>query len=101
MLDIFYGNVLGSPVPGMPGSQLSPVPIMRMYGVTMEGNSVCCHVHGFSPYFFVSAPSKFTDSDCHPFKVRMFSCCLVRSRRLGGPWNWSEHFEEWKMPHIV
>ena len=69
----------------MPGSQQGPVPIMRMYGVTMEGNSVCCHVHGFSPYFFVSAPSNFADTDCHPFRVRMFSCHLVRSRRLGGP----------------
>jgi hypothetical protein len=59
----------------MPGSQQGPVPIMRMYGVTMEGNSICCHVHGFSPYFFVSAPSNFANSDCHPFKVRMFSCC--------------------------
>jgi DNA polymerase delta subunit 1 len=55
----------------MPGSQEGPVPIMRMYGVTVEGNSVCCHVHGFSPYFFVSAPSSFTDQDCHAFKVRV------------------------------
>jgi hypothetical protein len=54
----------------MPGSQQGPVPIMRMYGVTMEGNSVCCHVHGFSPYFFVSAPSNFADKDCYAFKVR-------------------------------
>lgn len=56
-------------MPGMPGSQIGPVPIMRLYGVTMEGNSVCCHVHGFSPYFFVSAPSGFNDSYCKPFKV--------------------------------
>lgn len=53
----------------MPGSQVGPVPIMRMYGVTMEGNSVCCHVHGFSPYFFASAPSDFKASNCKPFKV--------------------------------
>lgn len=58
----------GSPLPGMPGSQLSPVPIMRMYGITMEGNSVCCHVHGFSTYFFVLAPSSFKSKDCKPFK---------------------------------
>ncbi|KAJ9587970.1 hypothetical protein L9F63_018599 [Diploptera punctata] len=59
----------GSPVQGMPGSQKGPVPIMRMYGVTMEGNSVCCHVHGFSPYFFVLAPPNFRNADCHPFKA--------------------------------
>lgn len=65
-----FGNFIGYPIAGMPGSQQFPVPIMRMYGVTMEDNSVCCHVHGFSPYFFVSAPSNFTDKDCFTFKVR-------------------------------
>ncbi|XP_012279628.1 DNA polymerase delta catalytic subunit [Orussus abietinus] len=58
----------GTAMPGMPGSKLGPVPIMRMYGVTVEGNSVCCHIHGFCPYFFVSAPSTFTNAHCKPFK---------------------------------
>ncbi|CAG7733267.1 unnamed protein product, partial [Allacma fusca] len=40
--------------PGMPGSKIPPVPVIRMYGVTDDGNAVCCHVHGFSPYFYVS-----------------------------------------------
>lgn len=53
----------------MPGYQLAPVSIMRMYGITMEGNSVCCHVHGFAPYFYVSAPPNFTEDHCKPFKV--------------------------------
>lgn len=44
---------------------------MRMYGVTMEGNSVCCHVHGFVPYLYVSAPLGFTNSDCQPFKTAL------------------------------
>lgn len=60
---------IGKPLPGMPGSKLGPVPIMRMFGVTEVGNSVCCHVHGFCPYLFVSAPSKFTEQHCKPFKV--------------------------------
>lgn len=55
---------------GMPGSKIAPVPVMRMYGVTSDGNSVCCHVHGFSPYFFMSAPTDFTYEHCRPFKVR-------------------------------
>lgn len=59
----------GRPLPGMPGAQTGPVPVMRMFGVTAEGNSVCCHIHGFSPYFFVSLPSNFKESDCQPFKV--------------------------------
>ncbi|KAK0090917.1 hypothetical protein PV325_000083 [Microctonus aethiopoides] len=64
----------GNPLPGMPGSRLAPVPIIRMYGVTMEGNSVCCHVHGYCPYFFVSAPAKFTEQHCRPFKEALDAC---------------------------
>ena len=54
----------------MPGSKVGPVPVMRLYGVTEEGNSVCCHVHGFCPYLFVTAPPQFTDHHCGPFKVQ-------------------------------
>ncbi|KAG8236213.1 hypothetical protein J437_LFUL016217 [Ladona fulva] len=60
----------GQPMKGMPGSQIGPVPIMRLFGVTMEGHSVCCHVHGFSPYLFVHIPEGFDNSHCAPFKVR-------------------------------
>ncbi|XP_021937264.1 DNA polymerase delta catalytic subunit isoform X2 [Zootermopsis nevadensis] len=70
----------GYPIAGMPGSQQFPVPIMRMYGVTMEDNSVCCHVHGFSPYFFVSAPSNFTDKDCFTFKMALNKAVLADMR---------------------
>ncbi|KAG7196604.1 hypothetical protein KM043_013092 [Ampulex compressa] len=61
-------HYIGKPLPGMPGSKVGPVPIMRMFGITEEGNSVCCHVHGFCPYFFVTAPPDFTDNHCKPFK---------------------------------
>ncbi|KRX57163.1 DNA polymerase delta catalytic subunit, partial [Trichinella sp. T9] len=27
--------------------------VIRMYGATKDGHSVCCHVHGFQPYFYV------------------------------------------------
>nr|BAJ78750.1 DNA polymerase delta catalytic subunit [Oyamia lugubris] len=69
-------NYSGPPVAGMPGSSIGPVPIFRMYGVTSEGNSVCCHVHGFSPYFFVSAPDNFTDADCKPFQEALNTIVL-------------------------
>jgi len=62
--------LLGNPLPGMPGAKVGPVPVMRLYGVTSDGNSVCCHVHGFTPYFFVTAPPKFTNANCHEFQVR-------------------------------
>jgi len=32
------------------------VPVVRMYGVTEEGNSVMAHIHGFLPYFWVQCP---------------------------------------------
>ncbi|XP_063979553.1 DNA polymerase delta catalytic subunit isoform X2 [Diachasmimorpha longicaudata] len=58
----------GKAMAGMPGNKAGPVPIMRMFGVTMDGNSVCCHVHGFCPYLFVTAPLNFTNDHCKPFK---------------------------------
>ncbi|KAI1884714.1 hypothetical protein AGOR_G00229260 [Albula goreensis] len=54
---------LGSPVAGMPGQSRGTVPIIRMFGVTDRGNSVCCHIHGFTPYFYIPAPAGF--SSCH------------------------------------
>ncbi|KAI9178746.1 DNA-directed DNA polymerase delta [Blastocladiella emersonii ATCC 22665] len=47
--------------------QLVPVarqvvfPTLRFYGVTDEGYSVTCHVHGFFPYIYVPAPNAFHD----------------------------------------
>ncbi|CAH2267635.1 jg16926 [Pararge aegeria aegeria] len=73
-LDIDHYN--GQPLQGMPGSQLGPIPIMRMYGVTMEGNSVCCHVHGFTPYFYVTVPTNFDESSCHTLKTNLNKAVL-------------------------
>ncbi|KAJ8296854.1 DNA polymerase delta catalytic subunit [Rhodotorula toruloides] len=42
-------------------------PTIRAFGVTKNGNSVLLHVKGFLPYFWVSAPRGFTNSDCLPF----------------------------------
>ena len=44
------------------GSQVGPVPEVMMYGVTANQNSVLCHVHGFSPYFYCPAPPYFKES---------------------------------------
>lgn len=62
---------------GMPGSKCGPVPIIIMYGVTMDGNSVATHVHGFSPYFYVPAPQGFRVDDCSKFRVSSLSNLLV------------------------
>lgn len=35
----------------------SLVPVVRIYGVTRNGNSCTAFVHGFEPYFLIEAPS--------------------------------------------
>lgn len=76
-------HYIGAPLPGMPGCQIPPAPIMRMYGVTMEGNSVCCHVHGFAPFLYVAAPKDFNHDHLLPFKEALNKCVLkdMRSNR--------------------
>ena len=47
------------PMKGMPGAQSGTVATMRIFGVTRQQNSVCCHVHGFAPYLYVTVPAQF------------------------------------------
>jgi DNA polymerase delta subunit 1 len=58
---------------------------MRMFGVTMEGNSICCHVHGFAPYMYVTAPPNFGKENLHDFKVALDRCVMkdMRSNKEG------------------
>ncbi|XP_019263187.1 PREDICTED: DNA polymerase delta catalytic subunit isoform X1 [Nicotiana attenuata] len=44
-----------------------PAAILRIFGVTKEGNSVCCHVHGFEPYFYISCPPGMGPDDISRF----------------------------------
>jgi len=30
--------------------------VIRLYGVTEEGHSVCAHIYNFRPYFYVEKP---------------------------------------------
>ena len=79
-------HYIGEPLEGMPGARNGPVPIVRMYGVTMEGNSVCAHVHGFLPYFYVPAPSEsFTNEHCDTFRRTLNDAVLgdMRSNKDG------------------
>lgn len=57
-LDIDYYT--DKPMKGMPGAQTGTVPTMRIFGVTRQQNSICCHVHGFAPYLYVTVPPQFT-----------------------------------------
>ncbi|KAG2716179.1 hypothetical protein I3843_05G168600 [Carya illinoinensis] len=44
-----------------------PAAIIRIFGVTREGHSVCCHVHGFEPYFYISCPAGMGPDDISRF----------------------------------
>ncbi|CAG5135999.1 unnamed protein product [Candidula unifasciata] len=65
-IDLDY--YVGSNMKGMPGALKGPCPIVRMYGITEEGNSVLAHVHGFTPYFYTPAQPGFRQIDCETFK---------------------------------
>ena len=42
------------------GNQEGTVPVLRTYGVTDEGPSICVFIHGFTPYGCFSVPPEFT-----------------------------------------
>lgn len=46
-------------------------PLLRLYGVTEAGNSVCATIEGFFPYFYVKMPSGFTEQHIPAFKAHL------------------------------
>ncbi|XP_074567466.1 DNA polymerase delta catalytic subunit [Curcuma longa] len=48
-------------------SSSGPSAILRIFGVTREGHSVCCHVHGFEPYFYIKCPMGMGPDDISRF----------------------------------
>eukprot|EP00118_Oscarella_pearsei_P010957 m.70078 g.70078 ORF g.70078 m.70078 type:complete len:1078 (+) comp35658_c0_seq2:34-3267(+) len=77
-LDFYTGQHLS----GMPGPRDGSVAILRMFGVTMQGNSVVAYVHGFAPYFYVRAPKSFNSDDCNQFRLDL-NTALRRDGRAG------------------
>lgn len=49
--------------------------ILRMYGVTKEGNSVLAHIHGFISYFYVEKPLEL-QSDANTLE-HLRNCMMV------------------------
>ncbi|KAG0577961.1 hypothetical protein KC19_5G194500 [Ceratodon purpureus] len=45
-----------------------PAAVLRMFGVTQGGNSVCCNVHGFEPYFYISCLDGIEPDDIPKFR---------------------------------
>ncbi|KAL4590455.1 hypothetical protein LXL04_003385 [Taraxacum kok-saghyz] len=64
-LEIDY--VIGESHKGLIPNSSGPAAIIRIFGVTKEGNSVCCNVHGFEPYFYISCPPGMGPDDISRF----------------------------------
>jgi len=65
---------------GMPGAQSGIVATMRIFGVTRQQNSVCCHVHGFAPYMYVTVPAQFEAGQCKPFQDALNKSMIADSK---------------------
>ncbi|KAK1300463.1 DNA polymerase delta catalytic subunit [Acorus calamus] len=64
-LEIDY--VIGESHKELLPSSSGPAAILRIFGVTSEGHSVCCRVHGFEPYFYISCPQGMGPDDISRF----------------------------------
>ena len=74
-------HYVGTHITGMPGPYSGPCPVLRMYGINMEGNSVLAHIHGFLPYLYVPAPAEdFDTENCVDFRVALNNAILQSNR---------------------
>nr|WDA42964.1 DNA polymerase delta catalytic subunit [Fagopyrum tataricum] len=48
-------------------NRTGPAAIIRIFGVTREGHSICCNVHGFEPYFYINCPPGMGPDDISRF----------------------------------
>nr|BCB92280.1 DNA polymerase delta catalytic subunit [Cyclestheria hislopi] len=76
-LDIDY--YIDKPMRGMCGAQDGNVAIMRIFGATKQGNSVCCHVHGFAPFFYVSF-KELEQSHCKSFQQALDEALIADNK---------------------
>ncbi|KAI4369278.1 hypothetical protein MLD38_017738 [Melastoma candidum] len=51
-----------------------PATVIRIFGFTREGHSVCCNVHGFEPYFYISCPPGMGPDDISRFHQTLEAC---------------------------
>ncbi|KAL5037094.1 hypothetical protein BDV3_006196 [Batrachochytrium dendrobatidis] len=58
-IDEYVGRTPDSIKKSLPQNHPEESSLLRMFGITEEGHSVVCHIHGFSPYFYVAAPHGF------------------------------------------
>ena len=78
-MQIEIDSIMGPPTSEVsakyPG--VASVPIIRIFGITGNQNSVACYVHGFLPYIYVRAPSSFKKFQCEVFRETLEAslCC--------------------------
>jgi hypothetical protein len=74
----------GEPVPGLVANGSSSTQqnaaIIRLYGVTEEGNSIMMHVHGFLPYFYAACPDHVDESRCGDVRMALDAALAQRDR---------------------
>jgi len=68
----------------VPGSQVGPVPVVRIFGCTEEGWSIAAYVHGFTPYGLFAVPKDFENSPANLAKVREVVDERLKSLARGG-----------------
>lgn len=64
---------------GFMGPENSLVPVTRMFGVTRDGHSILCHIHGFHPYFYVYTSKKPDLNKLDQFKDALDDKCKQKS----------------------
>ena len=81
-LDIYY--IIGEPhaMLGPQRKAMGAAAMLRIFGVTAGGNSVCVHVHGFEPYFYAKVPESFRDDQCEGFRKNLND--LMQQQQRGG-----------------
>lgn len=67
-IDHYVGSVHKGILAGKIESDNRNLPIVRMYGITANDNSVMIHIHGFIPYFYVKLPSNFRKDRLDAFR---------------------------------
>jgi len=57
--------------------------VIRGYGVTEEGHSICIHLNGFRPYFYFRIPQEWTESTFKKFKLDIQKCVYLKGIMSG------------------
>lgn len=78
-------HYIDSPVPGFSKRLFSQAgPVTRMFGITKDGRSILCHIHGFRPYFYVELSETISPDLYAQFRVSTSACSTPRRLPISG-----------------